>query len=63
MQDQKDLLLMELLVKVAAIHKILVKKNLLNDQEILDQMTLISEDLVAQMKAAIPESKDTSTNN
>lgn len=61
--DQKDLLLIETLVKLAALHKILVRKGLLTDQEMHDEMKTISQDLVAQMKVVAPISFDDTSKN
>lgn len=38
------------MVKVAALHRILVKKGLLTEAEVHEEMTLISKDLVEQVK-------------
>lgn len=57
----KDLLLIETIVKLAAINKLLVKKGLLNDEEIQETMTAISKDLVEEFKKLSPDSL-TSTN-
>lgn len=51
MDNSRDLLLIEAMVKVAAIQKLLVKKGLLTDDEIHAEMTLISKDLVDQVKS------------
>jgi hypothetical protein len=48
--NAKDLLLIETIVKLAAINKLLVKKGLLNDEEIQETMTTISKDLVEEFK-------------
>ena len=57
----KDLLLIETIVKLAAINKLLVKKGLLNDEEMQETMTTISKDLVEEFKKLSPDSS-TSTN-
>jgi hypothetical protein len=59
--NAKDLLLIETIVKLAAINKLLVKKGLLNDEEIQETMTTISKDLVEEFKKLSPDSS-TSTN-
>jgi hypothetical protein len=50
MDNSRDLLLIETMVKVAALQRVLVKKGLITDTEIHDEMTLISKDLVDQVK-------------
>jgi len=54
--NAKDLLLIETIVKLAAINKLLVKKGLLNDEEIQETMTTISKDLVEEFKKLSPDS-------
>ena len=61
MDNTKDLLLIETVVKVAAINKLLVKKGLLNDDEIHEVMTTISKDLVEEFKKLTPETLSTTT--
>lgn len=63
MDNSKELLLIETMVKLAAINKLLVKKNLLTDQEIQEEMTNISKELVEQMKNLPPEIFDNTTKN
>lgn len=50
MDNTKDLLLIETVVKIAAINKLLVSKGLLNNNEIHAEMTAISKDLVEEFK-------------
>lgn len=63
MDNQKDFMLIETIVKVAALQKILVKKGLVTDQEIQDEMTQISKDLVDQMKILSPDIFNDTTRN
>ncbi len=53
--DAKDLMLIETMVKVAAINKLLVKKGIINDDEIYEVMTAISKDLVEEFKKLSPD--------
>lgn len=63
MDNTKDLLLIETMVKLAATNKILVKKGLMTDKEIQEEMTLISKDLVEQLKTISPELFTPNTKN
>lgn len=55
MDKAKDLLLIETIVKVAAINKLLVKKGLLTDDEVHTEMASISKDLVEEFKKLSPD--------
>jgi hypothetical protein len=61
MDKTKDLLLLETVVKVAALNKLLVKKGVLNDEEVYAEMTSISKDLVEEFKKLSPEILSTTT--
>lgn len=63
MDNAKDLLLIETMVKLAAINKLLVKKGIISDKEIQDEMIVISKDLVEQLKIISPEFFATTTKN
>ncbi len=53
---QRDLLLIETMVKIAAIQKIMIEKNILTDSSLQDEMNKISRNLVEQMKIIAPPS-------
>ncbi len=53
--SQKDLLLIETIVKLAAINKLLVKKGIISDTELQAEMTEISKNLLEQFKQLMPE--------
>jgi hypothetical protein len=55
MDNYKDLLLIESVVKLAALNKLLVKKGLITEAELHHEMTDISKDLVEQIKNVSPE--------
>lgn len=55
MDKTKDLLLLETIVKTAALNKVLVKKGLITDEEVYAEMTSISKDLVDEFKKLSPE--------
>jgi hypothetical protein len=55
MDKAKDLLLIDTIVKVAAINKLLVKKGLLTDDEVHTEMASISKDLVEEFKKLSPD--------
>jgi len=55
MDNNRDLLLIESLLKIAAISKLLVKKGIITDEEIVQEMNNISKDLIEQMKLIAPE--------
>jgi len=61
MDKTKDLLLLETVVKVAALNKLLVKKGVLTDEEVYAEMTSISKDLVEEFKKLAPEILSTTT--
>ena len=63
MDNTKDLLLIETIVKVAAINKLLVKKGILNDDEIHEVMTEISKDLVEEFKKLSPDILSSTSKN
>jgi hypothetical protein len=51
MDNSKDLLIIENMVRLTAVQRLLVKKGLLTDNEVHDEMTLISKDFVEQVKS------------
>jgi len=61
MDNTKDLLLIETVVKVAALNKLLVKKGLLTDDELHEVMTAISKDLVEEFKKLSPDTLSSTT--
>ncbi len=63
MDNAKDLLLIETVVKVAAINKLLIKKGILNDDEIHEVMTTISKDLIEEFKKLSPDTLSSITKN
>lgn len=50
MDNAKDLLTIEMMVKIAAIHKILVNKNIITEQELENEMAEIAKSLFEQVK-------------
>lgn len=61
MDKTQDLLLLETIVKIAALNKLLVKKGILTDEDIYAEMTSISKDLVEEFKKLSPEILSTTT--
>ena len=55
MNDSRDFLLIEAVVKLSAINKLLVSKGILTDQEVDEEMQEISKQLANQMKDLAPE--------
>jgi len=55
MENPKEMLLIETVVKMAAIQKIMIRKGLCTEDEIYNEMTTISKELVEQLRATIPE--------
>lgn len=53
--NQKDMLIIETMVKLAAVNKILIKRGILTDDEIHQEMTEISKNLVDQVKKLTPD--------
>ena len=50
MENAKDLLLIETMVKLAALNKLLVKAGVISDEDLQAEMVLISKDLMEQFK-------------
>lgn len=63
MDNSKDLMLIETMVKVAAINKLLVKSGIISDADLQNEMTVISKELVEQMKSISPELFETTDKN
>lgn len=55
MDNSRDLLLIELMIKISSLTKILVSKNLISENEIQNEMKSISKELVEQIKNLTPE--------
>lgn len=59
MDNQKDMLLIENLVKIAALHKLLIKKGILSEQEVVEEMTSISKELMEQLQKVVGDNVST----
>lgn len=61
-KDDKEFLLIETIVKLAALNKILVKKGLFTDEELHAEMTEISKNLLDNMKQMLVQQVTTPQN-
>ncbi len=50
MDNAKDLLLIETVVKLGALSKLLIRKGIITDEEIITEMVSISKDLTEQFE-------------
>ncbi len=50
MDNAKDLLLIETVVKLGALSKLLIRKGIITDEEIITEMVSISKDLTEQIE-------------
>lgn len=61
--NEKEIILLEVLVKLAAVNKILIRKGILTEEEVKEEMNAISKELAENMKKLQPELFPETTQN